>query len=339
MKKLTLDTLAKMAGVGVATVDRVLNERGGVSPETTRKVLRAAKEAGLNRTLPEERKSPWQVEVILSSNDTYFFHKLATDFSKVASALGYRRLTLHRTLVSEAQPEKLAQHIIKSSAQRDGIIVFAPNHPAIYDALAQCKKRGLPVITLVTDLPKAQRLCHVGIDQLQAGRTAGLLMAKMLSQPGEVLVVSGRIDFIAHQHRVEGFKQVLKEKASNVRLREVLAGEDHRETLRRLLEQNLAQSRDIIGIYNTGDVNTEVSEALARHKLQGKCRYITHELYDLTRKLLENDILSFTLDQNARQHAGLALKLLLRALEESYQPDIYADGKVEFKVMTAENMD
>jgi hypothetical protein len=33
-------------------VDRVLNERGGVSPQTTRKVLQAAREAGLKRILP-----------------------------------------------------------------------------------------------------------------------------------------------------------------------------------------------------------------------------------------------------------------------------------------------
>jgi LacI family transcriptional regulator len=36
----------------------------------------------------------------------------------------------------------------------------------------------VPVITLVTDLPGA-RLCHVGIDQQQAGRTAGRMMGLM----------------------------------------------------------------------------------------------------------------------------------------------------------------
>jgi len=339
MKKLTLETLAKMAGVGIATVDRVLNERGGVSPETTRKVLKAAKEAGLNRTLPEERRSPWQIEVILSSNDTYFSKKLAVDFREVANALGYQRLTLHRTLISESQPEKLAQHIITSSHKRNGLIIFAQNHPAVYKALEHCKNKGLPVITLVTDLPESQRLCHVGINQLQAGRTAGLLMAKMLHQPGEVMMVSGRVDFSAHRQRIEGFKEVLQHRAPHIRLTEVLAGQDHPETLRRLLEQTLAQSKNIVGIYNTGDVNAEVSEALARHKLQGKCLYITHELYDLTRRLLEENILSFTLDQNARQHAQLGLSLLLQGLEEGLLPDTYSDGKVEFKIMTAENVD
>ena len=49
MKKNTLIKVAELAGVGIATVDRVLNERGGVRPETVRKVLRAARQAGLQR--------------------------------------------------------------------------------------------------------------------------------------------------------------------------------------------------------------------------------------------------------------------------------------------------
>ena len=44
MKSISLAALAKRIGVGVATVDRVLNERGGVSPETTRRVLQAARD-------------------------------------------------------------------------------------------------------------------------------------------------------------------------------------------------------------------------------------------------------------------------------------------------------
>ncbi|HIB5057503.1 TPA: helix-turn-helix domain-containing protein, partial [Klebsiella pneumoniae] len=70
MKNISLAMLARQIGVGVATVDRVLNERGGVSPQTTRKVLQAAREAGLKRILPEEHRFPWQIEVFLSSNDS-----------------------------------------------------------------------------------------------------------------------------------------------------------------------------------------------------------------------------------------------------------------------------
>ena len=49
--------------------------------------------------------------------------------------------------------------------------------------------------------------------------------------------------------------------------------------------------------------------------------------------------LALTLDQNTRQHAQLAIDLMLRHLESGYQPQTYADGKVDFILYSAENVD
>ena len=338
MKKITLQTLAKMAGVGVATVDRVLNDRGGVSPETARKVLQVAREAGLRRQLPEEYRHPWQIEVFLSGNASFFFRRLASDFSAIASQLGYRRLTLHRTCIPESQPEKLAQAIVESSQKRDGLIVFGHDYAAIHQALAYCQAQGIPVITIVTDIPDASRLCHVGINQYQAGRTAGLLMSKTVVT-GEAIMISGRTDYLAHRQRIEGFRDAVTARAPHIRLREVLTGEDRRERIRGLLDEALRHADNVAGIYNTGLGNSEIIPVLQRYGLPGNCTFITHELYSLTRTLLCDDVVSFTLDQNARQHARLAVDLMLRHLETGYQPEMYNDGKVALKIITAENLD
>lgn len=337
MKKMSLQEVARRAGVGLATVDRVLNERGGVSPKTVSKVLQVARESGLNRILPEEHRHPWQIEVLLSGNDSFFFKQLAQDFSDVASNLGYRRLTLHRTFIPESQPERVAKRILAGSKTRDGLIVFAHEYPAIYEALETCQKRGVPVISLVTDLPGAARLCHVGINQLQAGRTAGHLMGRMLHQPGEVLIVSGRVDYSAHRQRIEGFHHVLSERYPHIHLREVLAGQEERDTISKLLEKQLIKSGNLLGIYNTGLGNTEIGQALARHRKLNSCVWITHELYATTRKLMAQQCIALTLDQNTRQHAQLALELMLRHLEGGEKPDTYTEGKVEFVIYTSEN--
>ena len=317
MKNISLAMLARQIGVGVATVDRVLNERGGVSPQTTRKVLQAAREAGLKRILPEEHRFPWQIEVFLSSNDSFFFPQLAQDFAAVADSLGYRRLTLHRTFVPESQPTTLARRIARSCQQRQGIIVFGNDHPAVHDALRRCREAGVPAITLATDLPGADRLCHVGINQLQAGRTAGLMLGRMTPRPGEVL----------------------SQRFPHLQLSDVLAGEERREQITRLVEQALCRSRNIVGIYNTGLGNTQIAEALARHRREGDVCWITHERYNTTRQQLAKGSLALTLDQNIRQHAQLAIDLMLRHLESGYQPQTYADGKVDFILYSAENVD
>ena len=49
--RVKLKDVAERAGVGIATVDRVLNERGSVSPEITRRVIEAARELRLPRDL------------------------------------------------------------------------------------------------------------------------------------------------------------------------------------------------------------------------------------------------------------------------------------------------
>ncbi|MDH2069259.1 LacI family DNA-binding transcriptional regulator [Pantoea sp. GD03673] len=334
---MSLKEVARRAGVGLATVDRVLNERGGVAPETVHRVLQAAREVGLNRILPEEHRHPWQIELLLSSNDSFFFQQLAQDFTEIASNLGYRRLTLHRTFVPEAQPERLAR-LIRQGGERDGLIVFAHEHPAIYEALDHCKTRGVPVISLVTDLPGAARLCHVGIDQMQAGRTAAQLLGKMVHQPGEVLMVSGHQDYSAHRQRIEGFRDLITRRFPHLQLRDVLAAQENRDALSKLLEKQLVKSGNLRGIYNTGLGNTEIGQALARHRQLNQCVWITHELYATTRTLMAQQSVALTLDQNTRQHAQLAVQLMLNYLEQKVQPDEYASGKVDFMIYTAENL-
>lgn len=49
--------------------------------------------------------------------------------------------------------------------------------------------------------------------------------------------------------------------------------------------------------------------------------------------------MALTIDQNPRQHARLAVELALRHLETGYQPHLFSDGKVEFILYSAENVD
>ena len=182
---------------------------------------------------------------------------------------------MHRTFVPESQPTTLARRIARSCQQRQGIIVFGNDHPAVHDALRRCREAGVPAITLATDLPGADRLCHVGINQLQAGRTAGLMLGRMTPRPGEVLMVSGRQDYSAHRLRIQGFREVLSQRFPHLQLSDVLAGEERREQITRLVEQALCRSRNIVGIYNTGLGNTQIAEALARHRREGDVCWIT----------------------------------------------------------------
>lgn len=338
MRKITLKQVAERAGVGIATVDRVLNQRGGVRPSTARKVLIAAQQANLPRHLPEEGHITWQIELFLSNVQTWFFNQLSREFSKIATQLGYRRIKLYRSFIDESQPEVLAQQLRRSCQTRDGIILFGHNYPEIHEALQFCAQQGLPVISLASDLPQAARLCHVGIDQYQSGRTAGFLLSQRCRQAGEVIMISGNYEFSAHQQRISGFRSAIADYAPWLILRELIVGNDEQEKIIQGLERELTQADSLVGIYNSGDNNHKVSKLLKIAGLAGKLCYITHELYSLTRYLLRDMTITYVLDQNIQPHASLALQLMLNHLEQGYQPSIYDDGNVDLKIFTAENL-
>ena len=64
MPKPTFSDIAAHAGVGTATVERVLNGRGGVRPATAERVLAAARALDYPRRLPEVHRGLLRIEVI-----------------------------------------------------------------------------------------------------------------------------------------------------------------------------------------------------------------------------------------------------------------------------------
>ncbi len=119
----------------------------------------------------------------------------------------------------------------------------------MHDALRRCRRlasRRSPA----TDLPGADRLCHVGsISYRLAARRVNA--GRMTPRPGEVLMVSGRQDTarIACAFRVpRGAEPALSPPAAQRRAGgRGAAGADHPP-----VEQALCRSRNIVGIYNTG---------------------------------------------------------------------------------------
>ena len=61
-----------------------------------------------------------------------------------------------------------------------GVLLKAPNDARVVAAGARLQARGIPVVTLVTDLPDSARLAYVGMDNRAAGRTAAYLLGQWL---------------------------------------------------------------------------------------------------------------------------------------------------------------
>ncbi|WP_437309503.1 sugar ABC transporter substrate-binding protein [Sorangium sp. So ce388] len=155
-------------------------------------------EATIDKLVAEINKSPiqtMQMAVLLKSlND--FFAPVATGANRAMGELGVSgRVTgnvLASTNASADQEQLMALQTeqIKQTVEEgaEGIVVtpFGEGNAAALDAAAA---KGIPVVTLDTDLAKSKRAIYVGILSASAGKTAGNTLLKELPDgPGTVLI-------------------------------------------------------------------------------------------------------------------------------------------------------
>lgn len=301
-RRATVHDVARAAGVSLATVDRVLNGRPGVRPATAGKVEEAIARLGFSRDLNASlmaRSRDLHVVFFIPDGTNEFMGALAEAVERrFASALADRmHLELRRTKALDAAA--LAEALNGLDAKTcDCALIVASEEPEIIAAVDAAHRRGIAVMTLVSDLPGSARRNFIGIDNVAAGRTAASLMGRFLPQGGKVAVVAGSLHLRDHAERLEGFRAALTEEFPAIELVGPVEGHDDRTETGSLVGKLLAENSDMAGVYNLGAGNAGLVSALQASGRAKSLRVIAHELTEPTRAGLVSGAIDVVLDQN-----------------------------------------
>lgn len=207
--------VAALAGVSTATVDRVLNRRGGVRQATAQRVVQAAGELGY---LPADglaatlAPAPLRVMFLLPRNTSRVLTMLGDMVSYSQEHWAPFHVKCRAETVDSFNPEALAQALLHHGKRYDGLVMMALEHPQLREAVATLAERGVPVVTVISDLGNSQRVGYAGLDNRAAGRTAGYLIGRFIgTREAKVALVAGSLRYAAHQEREAGFLHVLEE--------------------------------------------------------------------------------------------------------------------------------
>lgn len=311
-KKTILADIAAAAGVSTATVDRVLNRRGGVSPEKEGRVLDWARKLQVDRDLERRPTRILRIGVVMQNPANPFYEVLRQAFAKANSL--YFGASIQATLYyfDVQAPRETADMLRKIAGSQDALIVVLPDHPLITTAL-QAVSAQMPVVTMVSDLPQSGRMTYVGLDNRAAGRTAGELMGRYVGRAGgDIVVVSGLQSFIGQGEREMGFRAVLAERHPHCRLLTVLETREQPEKAGELVATVLKHTPEIAGIYNLSAGDASIVDALRHFRRTEKTVLITHELTPERKALLLDGIIDAIIDQNPQLEAMTAVHLLAR---------------------------
>lgn len=326
--------IAAHAQVSVATVNRVLNDHGGVLPRTREKVLRAAKALAVPRLLPDLRRGLTRFDVVLSRSDTPFFQRLHAALRQVAQMLD-PRIVVHRHEFAADDDRRMARFIASPPHRRNGLLLAVHDTPEIREAVHAVIAQGTPVVTLMSDIGDVARLHYAGIDNFMAGRSAGHFMGRWVTQPARVAVLTNDLSFRAHRDRTGGFLAVIAERHPHLECLPIQACHDDPGRARQLVAQALRdQGRPLLGVYHSGAGSAGIARALAG--AQPRPVWIGHELTDEHRALIESGAMDMAIDQDPDGQVMSAMQHLLHANEwiEQRPPS----GPNEFRLFFAENL-
>jgi LacI family transcriptional regulator len=313
----------------------VLNGRGGVKPSTVERVLAAARELDYPRRLPEVHRGLLRIEVILVRPETTFYARIAQAFERLAGALD-PSITVHRTFVPESDPGAIATRIAAPGLRRAGLILAVPDDPLIRTALLKVQAEGLPVVQVVTRTTGVQT-AYVGIDNLAAGRMAGLLLSRMQSRSGAVVALCHSWAYQVQRDRIRGFSDYLAaHPRDDLTFACVLFGHDEGPRSGDLLREALQAWPDLVGLYNAGGANSSLSAVLRRHPLGRNVFFVGHELTERSAAALQDGTMSVVLDQAPEEQARRALDLMLARL--GFLEREVPNAPIRFVTVTAENI-
>lgn len=242
----TIRDVARVAGLSVASISRVLNGHNHVHPDTRKKVLDAMNALGYvpnaaARSLSTAKSHA--IGVVLPDLHGEFFSELVRGMDKVASERGYLLLlsTMHADSVLAGQ----AMGAMRGRV--DGLIVMAPQLAKV--DLARTLPAGLPAV--LVNSPDVTAHHNLRIDN----RGGVMLMVRHLISNGRrnIVHLSGVFDNLDAMERAQAFREAISTFAPEIPIR-ILEGDFSDESGERLVQQLLAEGTEFDAIFAANDM-------------------------------------------------------------------------------------
>ena len=311
----TLLDVARTAGVSYATVDRVVNCRGGVAKKSIVRVQNAILKLDYERDETAAnlaRKRVYRFHFLLpdDSNDFFSVINTALQFYQTQSNLLRTRFQTTRVpIFSEVAIVNALDEIDHTAT--DCVCLVAFDTPKVIAAILRAKARGMKIVTLVSDITATERNHYVGIDNLVAGKTAGRMMGLAHTRrAGCVLPIIGANRAFDHTQRLHGFRNLMKTHFPSIRLLEPVKSYDEALTIHRVVSDAWTANPDLTGVYNIGAGNDGLIEWVSGIPPMTRPIIILHELLPTSRTALEAGLIDAVIDQKPNEAIGEALRIM-----------------------------
>lgn len=331
----TVKDVARLAGVSIGTVDRVLHRRGRFSEDTAQKVLSAMKELGYTPNIMARNLSRSQncnIAVLMPSpeQDSGYWELPLQGMHQAVDRLKVYKVSITPFFYNRYDPVSCEAAWNNSLKQQFDGYLIAPLLSTVMEKYLKVLPLQIPRIFFDTDLPSIKRISYIGQNSYKSGQLAAKLMQMLIAvnpaivnekQQSYTAIIRPNTDNEHLTNRILGYKNATNQPAKEFVL-------DHSS-------ENIPGqcSRILSEICTTGGCGVYIVDASAHfiaqwfttHPEIQRLPIIGFDLLQKNRKALQNGSLDVILTQHPEKQGYEGVMSLYRniLLGEKKQEDLY----------------
>ncbi len=338
--------IARRANVSIATVDRVIHNRKGVSEATKEKINQIIEEIGFQPNILASRLASKKTNrfafLIPNASETDYWEASLNGIERAYQEIKQYGIYLDKYLFDLNDKRTFAGHmndILKGNY--DGVVVA----PSFIDEAAHfaaiCETQQIPYVFINSDVPNTNSLTYIGPHLYKSGYQAGQLVRFGLKR-GKVLIVNISREIDAYHHllrKEDGFRHYID--YTNT-------GEDHitvekiditnttDESVSKSLDAFLKTHGDIDAFFVTNSRVRSVARYLQELSLQHRI-LIGYDLSQENIKYLQDGTIDFLIGQKPEEQGYSGVMSLFQHVVAG--KDIAKEQYMPIDIITKENFE
>src|SRR5690606_2837246 len=309
--------IARRANVSIATVDRVLHNRPGVSVKTKEKIDAIIKEMDykpnlLARRLASRKVFKFAVLIPKESKETEYWKAplegIRTAWSEI-QLYGVEVSFFLYDLNDRSTFNTEAEKIWKESF--NGVIVAPSFISESTTFFKRCEEAKIKCVFINSDISNVRPLSYIGPDLFQSGKLAGNLCKYLIPEKGKALVlnISRELDSEHHLRKKEvGFKAHFDEARAKVDIEVMSLYNTDYDSVTKALDAYL-QTNAIDLIFVTNSRVFTVAKYFEKNNIRG-IKLVGYDYLRQNLQYVENDIIDFLICQKPIEQGYQALLTL-----------------------------
>lgn len=341
MARPTIKDLAAEAGVSLATVDRVLNERPNVSPKSSQKVALAIEKLGFVRNIAAvnlAKNRNYRFIFVLPESGDQYLDELLRQVAETGNNAVSESTTLEAVQIPVDDPHCVANYLSSISVDSaDGIAIMVPESPQVRDALVRVRERGIRHVQFLSGQGMSPDVDFVGVDNFAAGATAGRLIGRFNpGRRGKVLVIAETMQAQDSLQRRFGFDRILNDRFPDLVSLPSLETYSDSTRANRIIEKSFRLNDDIVAVYVISSEARIPITAVERFTDLSQKTIVVHERTPFSEEAIKSEIIDAIIGQNPG-HAVRSAVRILRARVDHRQP-VSSQEKIRIEVLFRENL-